>query len=142
MVTQVRKFEQDAIVESIYDKTVAQLESKAEEVLGGHKDYKEILSEDNSIASICNEIDLLEQKRNRTRRSLKNKVEEFNDALTDKRFKLSFDSWNKPSVSFEITKQYNLRHEIANRVAIALIPKDAIKNLDDIINRIASEIVE
>ena len=63
-----------------------------------------------------------------------------NESIAHKNYTISCGYACDESPSIDYTNSWQLKSEIANRVAIALLPKDAIENIDEIIAKIASEI--
>ena len=138
MATQIRKFEQDAIVDSIVDKVEKSLKDKTRELSMKDKTYKAMLSEANEVKAIKKEIQNLSDKKDKMSAKLYEEVALYNEGLT---YNLSFDKWNGVLSVSPHPNSYQLKHEIANKVAISLIPKDAIDNIDTIIANIAKEFV-
>ena len=138
MATQIRKFEQDAIVDSIFDKVEKSLKDKARELSMKDKTYKAMLSEANEVKAIKKEIQNLSDKKDKMSAKLYQEVELYNEGLP---YTLNFDKWNAVLSVSPQPNSYQLKHEIANKVAISLIPKDAIDNIDTIISNIAKEFV-
>ena len=138
MATQIRKFEQDAIVDSIVNKVEKSLKDKARELSMKDKTYKAMLSEANEVKAIKKEIQNLSDKKDKMSAKLYQEVELYNEGLP---YTLSFDKWNAVLSVSPQPNSYQLKHEIANKVAISLIPKDAIDNIDAIIANIAKEFV-
>jgi len=136
MPTQIRKFEQDAIVESIVDKVEKSSKDKARELSMKDKTYKAMLSEANKVKAIKKEIQNLSDKKDKMSEKLYEEVALYNEGLT---YNLSFDKWNAVLSVSPQPNSYQLKHEIANKVAISLIPKDAIDNIDAIISNIVKE---
>jgi len=139
MATQIRKFEQDAIVDSIVDKVEKSLKDKARELSMKDKTYKAMLSEANEVKAIKKEIQNLSDKKDKMSAKLYQEVKLYNADLNT--YNLSFDKWNGVLSVSPHPNSYQLKHEIANKVAISLIPKDAIDNIDTIIANIAKEFV-
>ena len=138
MATQIRKFEQDAIVDSIVDKVEKSLKDKTRELSMKDKTYKAMLSEANEVKAIKKEIQNLSDKKDKMSAKLYEEVALYNEGLT---YNLSFDKWNGVLSVSPQPNSYQLKHEIANKVAISLLPKDAIDNIDAIISNIAKEFV-
>jgi hypothetical protein len=139
MATQIRKFEQDAIVNSIVDKVEKSLKDKTRELSMKDKTYKAMLSEANEVKAIKKEIQNLSDKKDKMSAKLYQEVKLYNADLNT--YNLSFDKWNGVLSVSPQPNSYQLKHEIANKVAISLLPKDAIDNIDAIISNIAKEFV-
>ena len=139
MATQIRKFEQDAIVDSIVDKVEKSLKDKTRELSMKDKTYKAMLSEANEVKAIKKEIQNLSDKKDKMSAKLYEEVALYNADLNT--YNLSFDKWNGVLSVSPQPNSYQLKHEIVNKVAISLLPKDAIDNIDAIISNIAKEFV-
>jgi len=98
MATQIRKFEQEAIVDTIADKIETELKSKRQEMIKDDRDYESMLALD---------------------------INRYQGVLS-----------LNPKLN-----SYHLKEKIGNKVAIALLPKDAIENMDTIISNITKEFV-
>lgn len=139
MATQIRKFEQDAIVDTIADKIETELKSKRQEMIKDDTDYESMLSDANQMKALGKDIDNLTEKRNLLYGSIYAHVQEWN--VSNDTYSLDINRYEgvlslKPKLS-----SYHLKEKISNKVAIALLPKDAIENMDTIIANIAKEFV-
>ena len=63
-------------------------------------------------------------------------VEHYNSV---REFDLDYNRWNAVLDVKTGVNKWNLKEKIANRIAISLLPKDAIQNIDAIIENIAKE---
>ena len=143
MATQIRKFEQDAIVDTIADKIETELKSKRQEMIKDDRDYESMLSDANQMKALGKDIDNLTDKRNLLYGSVYERVQEWNvrSSRSNNSYALDINRYQgvlslKPKLS-----SYHLKEKISNKVAIALLPKDAIENMDTIIANIAKEFV-
>jgi len=139
MSTQIRKFEQDAIVETIADKIETKLKSKRQEMIKDDRDYESMLSDANQMKALGKDIDDLEEKRNLLHKSICERVREWNGSNTS--YALDINRYQGVLSLNPKLNSYHLKEKIGNKVAIALLPKDAIENMDNIIANIAKEFV-
>jgi len=136
MATQIRKFEQDAIVDVIFDKVFKSKETNARDSVKDCKEYRDLLSTANEVKSFDKQIADLQKQRDVLSNKVERGVEQYN-AVRD--FELKYDRWNAVlSIQTGIT-EWKLKEKIANKIAISLLPKDAIQNIDAIIESIAKE---
>jgi len=144
-MAQIRKFEQDAIVNSTVatiiadkDDTVATLKATPE--------YTGITQLTNTIKDLKKQRDDLHDKSTSVEKELERAVEAFNEDVLNSNpiYKLEY---NKYSYQGELGLRFNTdisnyssaRTIIANDIAIALLPKDAVNDINSIIERIADK---
>jgi len=139
-MTQMRKFEQEAIATEIYEKIVVKQGLEQIE-LSKTKEYK-------AIQSIIDKMSAIEKKRNDLYKELQSikdtlgkQISAFNDTILDKNFTLA--SQNRYYDSAENLKwtdnEWKLKQAIERKLAIALISPDWKDKLSTIIDDIASE---
>ena len=141
---QIRKFEQDAIV----DKTLSSIVSNKEEVIAkleATSEYKNIRIRFDNIEDFEKRSKVLEKEISDEKDKLKEEVKVFNkDVLKSSPvYKLEYHSacWrDDESLVFntEIGTYSTAGTTIANEIAIALLPKDAINDITGIIESIAN----
>jgi len=142
---QIRKFEQDAIV----DTTLATIIADRDEVIAKLKltpEYLGIQQRLNSIKDLNKQSKALEDKASSERKELANIVETFNEDVLNSNpiYKLEY---NRYSYNGETGLQFNTEcsnyskagQAIQNEIAIALLPKDAVNDINSIIERIANK---
>jgi hypothetical protein len=139
MATQIRKFEQDAIVDTIYKK----IEDKAKLDMQSQlksKEFKALTKLVDKRKSLHKEVRKLEHKMTDAQNEARDILKGINESLADKSYTISCGySCNKtPSIDFN--NSWSLKSEIANKIAISLLPKDAIQNIDAIIESIVKEL--
>jgi len=139
MATQIRKFEQDAIVDTIADKIETTLKSKRTEMIKDDKDYEAMLSDSNQMKALSKDIDDLTEKRNLLYGSIYERVQEWN--VSNSSYALDINRYQGVLSLNPKLNSYHLKEKIGNKVAIALLPKDAIENMDTIISNITKEFV-
>ena len=132
MATQIRKFEQEAIVDTIADKIETTLKSKSTEMIKNDKDYE-------SMLALGKDIDVLTEKRNLLHDSIYERVKEWN--VSNSSYALDINRYQGVLSLNPKLNSYHLKEKIGNKVAIALLPKDAIENMDTIISSITKEFV-
>ena len=136
-MAQMRKFEQEAIAKEILD-TIKVSDSK--EQLALEKSSKKL----KDIRKLNNKIESLHDKERQLYRQRRMVVEEMNTAIRsfnrnlspDKNYKLNKDYDDKISWS---TDDWNIRQNIENKLAIALLSNDWQERLPEIISSIASQ---
>jgi hypothetical protein len=143
---QIRKFEQDAIV----DKTLASCVSNKEEViyqLEGTSEYRKIKDDFDNILELQKQEKVLEKQISSEKDRLNDAVDAFNkDVLKSSPiYKLEYNSacWrDNESLRFnsDIGSYSTVGNTIANEIAIALLPKDAVNDIESIIERIADNL--
>jgi hypothetical protein len=136
MATQIRKFEQDAIVDVIFDKVTKSKRNKANGAITGCKEYRDLLSKANEVKSFDKQIKTLQDQRDSLSNKVQRGVEEYNSV---REFDLDYNKWNAVLDVKTGVNKWKLKEKIANRIAISLLPKDAIQNIDAIIESIAKE---
>jgi len=136
MATQIRKFEQDAIVETIVDRVISSKETKAQYTVKKCKEYKELLSTANEVKAFDKQIEILKESRDELSRKVSRGVEHYNSVRD---FELKYDRWNGVLSTQTGVNEWKLKEKIANKIAISLLPKDAVDNIDAIIENIVKE---
>ena len=139
MATQIRKFEQEAIVDTIADKIQTELKSKRQEMIKDDRDYESMLSDSNQMKALSKDIDDLTEKRNLLYGSIYERVQEWN--ASNNSYALDINRYQGVLSLNPKLNSYHLKEKIGNKVAIALLPKDAIENMDTIISSITKEFV-
>ena len=139
MATQIRKFEQEAIVDTITDKIETELKSKRTELIKDDRDYESMLSDANYMKALGRDIDDLTEKRNLLYNSICERVQEWN--VSNSSYALDINRYQGVLSLNPKLSSYHLKEKIGNKVAIALLPKDAIENMDTIISNITKEFV-
>ena len=136
MATQIRKFEQNAIVETIVDRIIKSKEAKANGAITGCKEYRDLLSKANEIKAFDKQIKTLQDQRDALSNKVQRGIEHYNSV---REFDLDYNRWNGVLDVKTGINAWNLKEKITNRIAISLLPKDAIQNIDAIIESIAKE---
>lgn len=139
-MTQMRKFEQEAIATEIYEKIKATHGSIQEE-LKQTKDYKAIQSIVDELSALQKQSDELNKTMKELRDNIGESVREFNEKISENSFQLSTVgsyynnsgqlSWNED--------HWTTMRDIERKLAIALISPDWKDKLSTIIDDIASQ---
>ena len=138
MATQIRKFEQDAIVDTIVDRVISSKETKAQYTVKKCKEYKELLSTANEVKAFDKQIKILKEQRDELSTKVYKGVEHYNSVRD---FELKYDRWSAVLSTKTGINQWKLKEQIANRIAISLLPKDSVQNIDAIIENIVKEFI-
>jgi len=136
MATQIRKFEQDAIVDVILEKVTKSKNNKANGAITGCKEYRGLLSTANEVKAFEKKIKDLQDQRDVLSKKVSRGVDLYNYAHDHR---LKYDTWTKVLSIETGINEWKLKEKIANRIAISLLPKDAIQNIDAIIENISKE---
>ena len=141
---QIRKFEQDAIV----DTTLATIIADRDEVIATLKatpEYTGIKQRFDSIKDLKKQSKALDDKASLETKELESAVEVFNEDVLNSNpiYKLEYNTYYRGAdgLSFNTdTSSYSgIRTAIQNEIAIALLPKDAVNDINSIIERIADK---
>jgi protein subunit release factor A len=138
MATQIRKFEQEAIVDTIVNTIETTFKSKRQELTEDDRGYASMLSDANRIKALNKQIEELTDLKNQIVTNVSERTQEWNGSNSSYRLDLNRYSG---VLSLDLANQRKMKQDVTNRVAIALLPKDAIDNMDTIIANIAKEFV-
>ena len=141
---QIRKFEQDAIVDSTIS-TIVSDKSEVIATLEATPEYTGIKQRFDSIKDLKKQSKALDDKASLETKELESAVEAFNEDVLNSNpiYKLEYNTYYRGNdgLSFNTdTSSYSgIRTAIQNDIAIALLPKDAVNNINSIIERIADK---
>jgi len=138
MATQIRKFEQDAIVDTINSKIEEASKVDFEQLKETAK-FKTVSNKAKQILKINSEIEKLREEKSSLSNEARKSLKELNSGLNRYKVTCGYSFEDEPKL--ELRNSWSIKSDIANRVAIALLPKDAISNLESIIDKIAKEFV-
>ncbi len=138
MATQIRKFEQDAIVDTINSKIEEARKVDFEQLKETAK-FITVSNKAKQILKINSKIEKLREEKSSLRTEARKSLKELNSGLDKYKVTCGYSFESEPK--FEMQDQWHIKSDITNRVAIALLPKDAISNLESIIDKIAKEFV-
>lgn len=139
-MTQMRKFEQEAIATEIYEKIKATHGSIQEE-LKQTKDYKAIQSIVDELATLQKQSDELNKTMKELRDNIGESVREFNEKISENNFELTTVSryYNGAGQLTWTDNEWKVKEDIGRKLAIALISPDWKDKLSTIIDDIASQ---
>jgi len=136
-MTQMRKFEQEAVATEIYEK-IQETHGSIQEELENTKDYK-------ALQSIVDELSTLEKQSNelhetirKTKDSLGESIDKFNEKRNKKNFTLCYTGYDSVHLYWN-TNEWNVKRDIERKLAIALISPDWKNKLSTIIDEVASQ---
>ena len=138
MATQIRKFEQDAIVDTIVDTVKENLKEKSRDMVSKDKTYASMLSNANEVKAIDKQILGIKDKRDKLADKIATQVHTYNAGCDT--YELDFNRYNAV-IRLDLTNKYKIRRSVTNQVAIALLPKDSIENMVTIIDSIVRRFV-
>ena len=139
-MTQMRKFEQEAIATEIYEK-IKTTNGNIQEELKKTKEYKVISSLVNNITSLEDEINDLNNQARSVKEDMNEAIENFNDTYnTHYNFKLiNNGSYSRKAKLDWSENEWKVKQDIERKLAIALISPDWKDKLSTIIDDIASQ---
>jgi len=136
-MTQMRKFEQEAIAKEILD-TIRTNSSKEQQALEkSSKEVKSIHKLNAKVESLHDQERELYRQRRMLVEEMENAIQNFNNSLSsDTLFKLNKDYDDNISWS---CNEWEIRQNIENKLAIALLSNDWQERLPEIISSIANQ---
>lgn len=139
-MTQMRKFEQEAIATEIYEKIVVTQGIEQIE-LQKTKDYKALQSMADEMSSLEKERTELYSKVKDIREKFNEDIESFNKTIPHTNFNLSsnYSYSNDISTLSWTDNEWKVKRDIERKLAIALISPDWKDKLSTIIDDVASE---
>ena len=138
-MTQMRKFEQEAIATEIYQK-IQETNSVVQKELEQTKKYKDIQAVVDELSDLQNQVDELNKAMKNNRDIIGKLVKEFNDNISQNNFELTTvgSYYNNSQLSWT-DNEWTLKQNIERKLAIALISPDWKDKLSSIIDDIASQ---
>ena len=140
---QLRKFEQDAIV----NQTVEIIIENKEEVITKLKltpEYQGLQQRLNSIKDLRKQSEALDDKASLERKEFEKAIEVFNEDVLNSNpiYKLEYNRYSyrgAKGLSFktDINADGGALTTIQDKIALALLPKEAVNDIDSIISKIA-----
>ena len=139
-MTQMRKFEQEAIATEIYQK-IQETNSVVQKELEQTKKYKDIQAVVDELSDLQNQVDELNKAMKNNRDIIGKLVKEFNDNISQNNFELTTVSryYNGAGQLSWTDNEWTLKQNIERKLAIALIAPDWKDKLSSIIDDIASQ---
>ena len=131
-MAQMRKFEQDAIVNQII-KTIKSKREKEYETFKSHKKYLAIVAVNEDIKELENKLKFLRQEKEVLQNSRRDLIRYFNEKFD---VKLDYDYYD--NLKFEFN-EWTVKRDVEDQLAIALLDSEWKNNLPAIIEEIASQ---
>ena len=135
---QIRKFEQEAIVNQIMEGVNERLDSKIDKAKKS-KEYKAIAKMHDSVSKLQNSIDRMVEAKNEEVQILNEQIKKFNDFYTVENVGVSTIGYNNQDLSWW-KHDWEFRNRVADKLAVALIEPNAQERIKEIITAIASEV--
>ena len=135
---QIRKFEQEAIVNQIMEGVNERLNSKIDKAKKS-KDYKAIAKMHDSVAKLQSSIDRMVEAKNEEVQILNEQIKKFNDFHTVENIGITTIGYNNQNLSWW-KQDWQIRTQVADKLAVALIEDNAQDRIKEIIVAIASEV--
>ena len=131
-MAQMRKFEQEAIVNQII-KTIKSKREKEYETFKSHKKYLAIVAVNEDIKELENKLKFLRQEKEVLQNSRRDLIRYFNEKFD---VKLDYDYYD--NLKFEFN-EWTVKRDVEDQLAIALLGSEWKDNLPAIIEEIASQ---
>jgi hypothetical protein len=131
-MTQMRKFEQDAIVNQIM-KTVKSKFEKKNETFKTKKEYQAIELTNKSIVDIEKRINILRQEKNILQTTKRESIQAFNN-----KFNTKLDTTYENGLEFDFN-DWTIKSEVEDKLAISLLDSEWKDNLPSIMEEIANQ---
>ena len=135
-MTQMRKFEQEAIAKEILETINASNSKEQQAMEKSSKELKSIRKLGIKMNSIQEQERILYKERRIINEEISQAVKDFNDSLTTSKYSLS--KCYEDKVKWH-TNEWEVRQNIENKLAIALLSNDWQERLPEIISSIASQ---
>jgi hypothetical protein len=131
-MTQMRKFEQDAIVNQIM-KTVKSKFETNNETFKTKKEYQAIESTNEAILDIEKRINILRQEKNILQTTRRESIQAFNN-----KFNTKLDTTYENGLEFDFN-DWTIKSEVEDKLAISLLDSEWKDNLPSIMEEIANQ---
>lgn len=142
---QIRKFEQDAIVDGICTQIVANsghMISKLEET----PEYKALTGCKNLYVDLTKQIRELEETRSDLRERFEKARKDFNDSVSNTALHIDSSAYysDDPKIEIEVNVcgYGSVRNEISNKLAVKLLPSDSLENIQAIMSSIVDDFLK
>ena len=136
---QIRKFEQEAIVNQIMEGVKERLDDKVEKARKS-KDYKAIEKLANAVLNINKERDLLEEKHKKALDRVNLAIKNYNKYSEDSLVGINgLTQYTDAKLEF-FRMDWKIKNQVADKLAVALIEPNAQDRIKEIIVAIASEV--
>ena len=136
---QIRKFEQEAIVNQIMEGVKERLDNKVEKARKS-KDYKAIEKLANSVLKINKERDLLEEKHAEALDRVNLAIKNYNNYSEDSLVGINgLTQYTDAKLEF-FRMDWKIKNQVADKVTVALIKPNAKSQIEEISKAIAKEV--
>lgn len=135
-MTQMRKFEQEAIAREILDTINASNSKEQQAMEKNSKELKNIRKLGAKINSILEQENILYKQRRTINEEIGQAVKDFNDLLPTSKYSLGTSYDDKTTWH---TNDWEVRQDIERKLAIALLSNDWQERLPEIISSIANQ---
>jgi len=142
---QIRKFEQDAIVDGICTQIVANsghMISKLEET----PEYEKLSNLKEQIGALGKQISELEEVKSELRKQFEKTRLDFNESVSHTALNIESSAYYSSETSVEIKVNVagygSVREKIRNELAVKLLPKDSMENIQAIMSSIVDKFLE
>jgi len=136
---QIRKFEQEAIVNQIMEGVKERLDTKVEKAKKS-KDYKAVEKLAEVVVKLQKEIDVASEKKRIALNSVNEAIKNYNEFNTNENISLcGMNDYTQKTLSFA-QDTWHMKHTVADKLAVALIEPNAQDRIKEIIVAIASEV--
>ena len=136
---QIRKFEQESIVNQIMEGVNERLDAKIEKAKKS-KDYKAVEKLADVVVKLQKEIEVANQKRSDALNRVNEAIKNYNEFNTDKMVGLSsMNNYNDSRLKF-FRSDWQVKQQVSDKLAIALLEPNAQERIKEIIMAIASEV--
>ena len=132
MAQQMRKFEQDAIVNQIM-KTIKSKFEKENETFKTKKEYQAIESTNKSIVDIEKRINILRQEKDILQTTRRESLKAFNN-----KFNTKLDTTYENGLEFDFN-DWTIKRDVEDKLAISLLDSEWKDNLPAIMEEIANQ---
>lgn len=144
---QIRKFEQDAIVDGICTQIVANsghMISKLEET----PEYRKLASLKEQIVDFSKKIRELEDARSTLKKQFDEARTNFNESVSHTALYIDSNSYYRSQENSSVEIEVNVsgygsvRDKISNELAVKLLPRDSMENIQAIMSSIVDKFLE
>ena len=136
---QIRKFEQDSIVNQIMEGVHERLDTKIEKAKKS-KDYKAVEKLAEVVVKLQKELDEVSEKKLVALRCVNEAIKNYNEFNTNENISLcGMNEYSQKTLSFS-KNDWQIKGSVADKLAVALIEPNAQEKIKEIIVAIASEV--
>jgi len=136
---QIRKFEQEAIVNQIMEGVKERLDTTIEKAKKS-KDYKAVEKLAEVVVKLQKEIDVANEKKLVALKCVNEAIKNYNEFNTNEKINLcGMNDYSQKTLSFS-KNDWQIKGSVADKLAVALIEPNAQDRIKEIIVAIASEV--